>query len=127
MRLRSRQVSGKIGSSRAATSSAAAAVALMWAWALAPSVTLTASASPRNGSALAVRSSGLQDTGGTTSAVMTKRPATRRCTKLPPGGDNGCDDIKGPGPDFDMEGRECVLIYHGAMTPGVHCPPPASA
>src|SRR5258707_14624997 len=115
MRLRSRQVSCKTGSIPAATSSAAAAVALMWAWALAPSVTLTASASPRNGSALAVRSSGLQDTGGTTSAVMTKRPATRRCTKPPPGGGKGWDDIKGPGPDLDMEDGERVLIYNGAM------------
>src|SRR5215470_8831074 len=108
MRLRSRQVSCKIGSIPAATSNAAAAIALMWAWALAPSVTLTASASPRNGSALAVRSSGLQDTGGTTSAVMTKRPAARRCAKLLPCGDNGCDDIKVPGPDGDMEDREGV-------------------
>src|SRR5260370_20222182 len=115
MRLRSRQVSCKIGSIPAATSSAAAAVAPMWAWALAPSVTLTASASPRNGSALAVRSSGLQDTGRTTSAVITKRPAPKRCTKLPPGGDNGCDDIQRPGPDLDMEDGERGLIYNGAL------------
>ena len=121
MRLRSRQVSCKIGSIPAATSRAAAAVVLMWAWALAPSVTLTASASPRNGSALAVRSSGLQDTGGTTSAVMTKRPAARRCTKVPTGGDNGCDDIKVPGPDLDMEDGRCVLIYTGAMRVVVLC------
>src|SRR5712692_125746 len=115
MRLRSRQVSCKIGSIPAATSSAAAAVALMWAWALAPSVMLTASASPRSGSALAVRSSGLQDTGGITSAVMTKRPAARRCAKLLPAGGDGCDDMDAPGPDGDMEDRERVLIYNDAM------------
>src|SRR5437660_525239 len=52
---------------------------------------------------------------------MTKRPAARRCPKLPPGGDNGCDDIKVPGPDLDMEDGERVLIYNGAMRVEVLC------
>ena len=44
----------------------------------APSVTLTASARPRSGAALRSRSCGSQETGGATSAVMTKRPARSR-------------------------------------------------
>src|ERR1700678_2771920 len=74
----------------APTSSAAAAVALIWARAPAPSVTLTASARPRSGSALAKRSRASHDTGGTTSAVMTKRPAARRWARLSPSGEEDC-------------------------------------
>jgi hypothetical protein len=78
MRLQSRQVSWRIGSMPACSSSVAAAVALMWARAPAPSVTLTASAKPFNGVARARRSAGSQDTGGTTSAVTTNWPPVRR-------------------------------------------------
>src|SRR5215813_9939731 len=84
-----------MGSIPAAMSNADAANALIWAWAPAPSVTLTASASPCSGSTLAMRSSGLQDTGGIASAVMTKRPAARRCARVWLPGSDDCDDMNG--------------------------------
>ena len=73
MRLRSRQVSCRIGSMPSRIRIAAAATEPMWARAPAPSVTLTASARPLSGAALAIRSAASQDTGGAISAVMTKR------------------------------------------------------
>ena len=59
-----------------------AASALIWARAPAPSVRFTASASPRSGVALRSRSCASQETGGATSAVMTKRPARSRSAKV---------------------------------------------
>src|SRR6516162_896902 len=72
MRLRSRQVSWRMGSMSASTSIAAAASAPRCGRAPAPSVTLTASARPLSGNALASNSSRSADTGGVTSAVITK-------------------------------------------------------
>ena len=60
----------------------AAASALIWTRAPAPSVILTASASPRSGVALRSRSWASQDTGGATSAVITKRPARSRSANV---------------------------------------------
>ena len=75
MRLRSRQVSCRIGSMPFSTSMAAAVTAPRCARAPAPSVMLTASARPLSGIALASNSPRSVETGGVTSAVMTKRPA----------------------------------------------------
>ena len=81
-RFRSRQVICRIGSISAPIRIAAAASAPIWARAPAPSVTLTASASPRSGAALRMRSCASQDSGGVTSAVMTKRPARSRSSNV---------------------------------------------
>jgi len=71
MRLRSRQVSWRIGSIPSRSRIAAAATELICARAPAPSVTLIASASPFNGAALVIMSTASQDTGGAISAVVT--------------------------------------------------------
>src|SRR6516165_2322991 len=81
MRFLSRQVSCRIGSMPASIRMAEAASAAICARAPAPSVMLTASASPRSGTALRSRSCASQETGGVTSAVITKRPARNRSAK----------------------------------------------
>src|SRR5580704_11306833 len=78
MRFLSRQVICRIGSMPAPISRLAAASALICARAPAPSVTLTASATPLSPSALRNSSCASHDTGGASSAVMTKRPWRRR-------------------------------------------------
>ena len=75
MRLRSRQVSCRIGSMPFCSRIEAAVTGPRCARAPAPSVTLTASARPLSGAALASRSAASHDTGGAISAVMTKRSA----------------------------------------------------
>ena len=82
MRLRSRQVNCSTGSMPCSTRIAAAVTAPRCGRAPAPSVTLTASARPLSGSALASSSPRSADTGGVTSAVMTKRPARNLSCKV---------------------------------------------
>ncbi len=83
MRLRSRQVSCSTGSMPCSTSMAAAVTLPRCGRAPAPSVIFTASARPLSGSALASSSLRSADTGGVTSAVMTKRPARSLSCKVP--------------------------------------------
>jgi len=72
MRLRSRQVSWRMGSIPFCIRIEAATVESRWARALAPSVTLTASARPFIDAARSIRSFGSAESGGVTSAVITK-------------------------------------------------------
>src|SRR5690606_4046415 len=76
MRLRSRQVVWRIGSKPLPARMAAAAKLDIVARAPGASVTLTASTRPRSGAAASSRASGEADSGGVTSAVITKVPAS---------------------------------------------------
>src|SRR5256885_16249201 len=78
MRLRSRQLICRIGSTPLLTRKCAAARLDMWAFDPAPSVTLIAVTSLRSASARAMNSAGSVETGGESSAVTTKLPS-RRC------------------------------------------------
>jgi hypothetical protein len=82
MRFLSRQVICRIGSTPTSITIFDAASALMWARAPAPSVRFTASAKPRSGVVLRIRSCGLLETGGATSAVITKRPVRSFSAKV---------------------------------------------
>ena len=91
--LRTREIVGTFGDSdwsgdttSAALEKAAATGADRCARAFAPSVTLTASASPASGIAWRMRSSASQETGGVTSAVMTKRRARSSVSRREAGG-----------------------------------------
>src|SRR5262245_7653529 len=78
MRLRSRQASCRIGSTPFCSNIAAAASEPICERAPAPSVTLTASATPASGFALAMRSAGSHEAGGTISAVTANLPERRQ-------------------------------------------------
>src|SRR5579871_2402793 len=77
IRLRSRQLSCRIGSMPFVARIAAAASGLMLTRACAPSVTLTASARPRSGNALSSSTWRSADAGGAISAVTANCPARR--------------------------------------------------
>ena len=97
IRLRSRQVSCRIGSMPCCTIRAAAIGADRCARALAPSVTLTASARPLSGSAFASRSCGSNETGGAISVVMTNRRDRNASSRREAGGRGaGVAFISGP-------------------------------
>ncbi len=128
IRLRSRQVSWRIGSMPFWMRIAAAAGAAMWARALAPSVTLTASASPLSGSALAMRSAGSNDAGGVISAVMTNCPARSSCSRREAGGAAGAVMVRSDRPFAGVtEGvrwRGGTLISDCPRGPAVGLRPP---
>ena len=113
MRLRSRQVSCRIGSMPSRTSSAAAIGAPRWARALAPSVTLTASARPAQRLGLAhAGPSGSNETGGVISVVMTKRRARSACSRRETAGARrgAWRSCRGPGRGDDGA-RRCAAGY----------------
>ena len=82
MRLRSRQVTWSTGSMPSRARMALAAKLDMAVRAAGLSVRLTASTSPRRGSARAIRSAALAESGGVISAVTTSRPSARRSLRV---------------------------------------------